>query len=188
MIPWGDAATWALALLTSGSVLLGVYIFHRDQREKDRSEARLVVCGSAEREKRPVTIVRNFSKRTIVDVMALVPAQSGPEPSTHYEVKSMEGILPPEEQPMDEAPSGGYYVKARYVAFQDADGVFWVRDIDKGDLARVRMKRSERGSELIKAARRRSATPLGQSIEEVVRFGRSQSVRNTIEVVDRVED
>ncbi|MFC7830718.1 hypothetical protein [Streptomyces sp. NPDC057375] len=60
-LDWGTVPTWASAVLTGGSLLLGFYILLRDRKKEERADALKIICWH-ERGERYVTHVLNASE------------------------------------------------------------------------------------------------------------------------------
>jgi hypothetical protein len=176
-IEWGTVPAWASAILTSGSLTLGFYVLLRDRRKEERTEASLIVCWRVWNNETYVTHIYNASKRTIVDVNVLVRF---PSDRQKFSWESFPGpsVLRPEEEQFIRTPRSlnGTKLVPEFVTFQDADGIFWVRDLPGGQLKRLRTTRAERGSAIDVYARRYGPRRLRGIRNLIVRSGRSETV------------
>jgi hypothetical protein len=180
MIDWGSAPAWASAILTSGSFALGFYVLLRDRRKEERSEASLVVCWRVWSNDEYETHIHNASKRTVVDVNVLVrvPHRLGGA-ETLWEGFGGPSVLRRDAEETVRTPrrigGEGKWVP-QFVTFQDADGIFWIRDLVTGQLERLRTTRADRGSmigEYLRGGRKRSVRGIR---DRIVGSGRSEKV------------
>jgi hypothetical protein len=154
---WGTVPAWFGAALTGGSLLLGLYILLRDRRKEERTEASLVVCWRVWNENVYVTHIYNASKRTIVDVFLLLrlPKGSAPDPRIPWVALRGPAVIRREAEESIESRRGerGDLVP-EFVFFQDADGIFWIRNLPRGDLRRFSTTRAGLNSTTAKLGRR----------------------------------
>lgn len=154
-VDWGSAPAWASAILTSGSFALGFYVLLRDRRKEERAEASLIVCWRTWGQDTYTTHIHNASKRTVVDLAVLVRLPLTDErKSLGWEPFPGPSVLKADEEQSVDTPrkiDGKKYVP-EFVTFQDADGIFWVRDLSTGDLKRLRTTTDSRSSRIDKYA------------------------------------
>jgi len=174
-LDWGTVPAWVGAILTSGSLALGFYVLLRDRRKEERTEASLVVCWRVWSDEEFVTHIHNASQRAVVDVTVLVrvPARSQVK-DPHWEAVGGPAVLRAGTEEIVRSPrriAGEKWVPA-FVTFQDADGIFWVRDLPTGDLKRLKTTRALRGSSVDEYVR--SQRPSRALWKRVVSMGRTE--------------
>lgn len=176
-IDWGNAPAWMSAILTSGSLSLGFYVLLRDRRKEERTEASLVVCWRVWSADEYVTHIHNASKRTVVDVEVLVRVPRGDGNAVAaWEAFPGPSVLRPEAEAAVVTPRriGGAKWLPEFATFQDADGIFWIRDLPTGQLKRLKTTRAERGSAIRNYLRREKRRPFDNLRRAVVARGRSE--------------
>jgi hypothetical protein len=144
--------------LTSGTLALGFYILLRDRRKEERSEAALVVCWRTWGNSEYTTHIVNASKRTIVDVLVLVRIDHLASTDRFpYESFHAASVIKPDEEVMVKTPRGGLGERnpPQLTTFQDADGLFWIRDLVSGQLERLKVRSSSGESALDRYIRHR---------------------------------
>lgn len=132
---WGTVPTWASAILTSGSLILGFYILLRDRRKEEKEEARKLVFSMNTPQAGAPHVIRviNVSDRPFLSVGMFNADQwrtdqhAGDDP---------EGPLLPGQsrEYMHDGPGSSAVLAAR---FQDADGQNWVKVFDSHQLVRA---------------------------------------------------
>ncbi|MEU7662466.1 hypothetical protein [Streptomyces lincolnensis] len=143
-LEWGTVPAWLSAVLTGGSLLMGFHILLRDRKKDERNEALKIVTW-AERDANDegsfIRIhVRNTADRPILYVDALYEGAGGIE-----RLPSNVPMVLKDEEITLEVPRymNGRRTLARGIAFQDANGFSWVRDIASHDV--YRQSRLRRG-------------------------------------------
>ncbi|WP_405827360.1 hypothetical protein [Streptomyces sp. NBC_00105] len=139
---WGTVPAWVSGVGSSAALMATAHIIRRDRRDKERLDANRVACWvewpsldeaqlRGEREATAYVQVKNASDRPVFDVQVLLWSGRSRKPGKPHLIVAVLKATDGESEAGRELPyvADAAVPAAAAVAFRDADGCEWVRDL-----------------------------------------------------------